>query len=112
MTMEVLSLAHDFPRDSTPALFLFALTSAGPIAEIDPMKTLLAYIGALAIIVAIAAAVFFFGGFYSVAGTTSDTSVVAWAMTHIRQASIEQHASRENPRAASNDPVGVAGEPR
>ena len=71
------------------------------------MKTLLAYIGALAIIVAIAAAVFFFGGIYSVAGTTSDTSVVAWAMTHIRQASIEQHASRDNPRVAFNDPAVV-----
>ena len=103
MTMEVLSLAHDFPRDSTPALFLFALTSAGPLAEIDPMKTLLAYIGALAIIVAIAAAVFFFGGIYSVAGTTSETSMVAWALTHIRQASIERHASREGPQVAFND---------
>jgi mono/diheme cytochrome c family protein len=101
MTMEALSLAHDFPRDSTPALFLFVLTSAGPLAEIDPMKTLLAYIGALAIIVAIAAAVFFFGGIYSVAGTTSETSMVAWALTHIRQ------ASRESPQVAFNDPAVV-----
>jgi mono/diheme cytochrome c family protein len=67
------------------------------------MKTLLAYIGALAIIVAIAAAVFFFGGIYSVAGTTSETSIVAWALTHIRQASIERHASREGPQVAFND---------
>ena len=71
------------------------------------MKTLLAYIGAHAIIVAIAAAVFFFGGIYSVAGTTSETSMVAWALTHIRQASIERHASREGPQVAFNDPAVV-----
>jgi mono/diheme cytochrome c family protein len=70
------------------------------------MKTLLAFIGALAIVVAIAAAVFFFGGFYSVAATTSETSMVAWALTHIRQASIEHHAS-DSPQVAFNDPAAV-----
>ncbi len=71
------------------------------------MKRLLAVIGALAIIVAIAAAVFFFAGFYSVAATTSETSVVAWAMGHVRQASIERHASHEAPPVAFNDPAVV-----
>ncbi len=36
------------------------------------MKTFLALIGVLAILAAIAAAVFFFGGFYSVAATVDD----------------------------------------
>lgn len=71
------------------------------------MKTLLAIIGALAILFAIAAAVFFFGGFYSVAAITSETNVVAWAMVHIRQASIERHAGRETPPVAFNDPAVV-----
>ena len=39
----------------------------------------LAIIGALAIVVAIGAAVYFFGGFYSVAGTVEDPAVVHWA---------------------------------
>ncbi|HEY7246481.1 MAG TPA: cytochrome c [Xanthobacteraceae bacterium] len=71
------------------------------------MKTLLALIGALAIIVAIAAAVFLFGGFYSVAASTDEKSVVAWAMGHIRQASIERHASHEGSPVAFNDPAVV-----
>ena len=71
------------------------------------MKTLLALIGAFAIIVGIAAAVFFFGGFYSVAATTNDTSVVAWAMGHVRTASIERHISRQAPQVAFNDAAVV-----
>ena len=38
----------------------------------------LAFIGALAIIVGIGAAVFFLGGFYSVAGTAEDPGIVRW----------------------------------
>ena len=48
---------------------------------------LLALIGALAILVAIAAAVYFFGGFYSVAATQEDPAVVKWALTNVRTAS-------------------------
>src|SRR6266487_3000509 len=46
-----------------------------------PMKTLktLALIGLLAILGAIAAAVFFFGGYYSVAATVEDGPIVKWA---------------------------------
>jgi mono/diheme cytochrome c family protein len=52
----------------------------------------LAAIGALAIIAAIGAAVFFFGGFYNVAATEPDPGIVAWALQHVREASIERHA--------------------
>jgi mono/diheme cytochrome c family protein len=52
----------------------------------------LAAIGALAIIAAIGAAVFFFGGFYNVAGTEPDLKPVAWAMEYVRDASISRHA--------------------
>jgi mono/diheme cytochrome c family protein len=52
----------------------------------------LAAIGALAIIAAIGAAVFFFGGFYNVAGTEPDLKPVAWALEYVRDASISRHA--------------------
>src|SRR5436309_2710387 len=57
----------------------------------------LAAIGALAIVVAIAAAVFFFGGFYSVAATQEDPGMVKWALTKVRIASIERHATDKAP---------------
>jgi mono/diheme cytochrome c family protein len=52
----------------------------------------LAIIGVIAIVVAVAAAVFFFGGFYSVAGTEKEPGIVASALIHVRQASIDRHA--------------------
>ncbi len=53
---------------------------------------ILALIGALAIIGAIGAAIFFFGGYYSVA-EVEDTGVVAWALDAVRAASVARHAS-------------------
>jgi mono/diheme cytochrome c family protein len=53
---------------------------------------LLAFIGALAIIIAVGAAVFFFGGFYSVAATEEDPGIVKWALIKVREASIRRHA--------------------
>jgi mono/diheme cytochrome c family protein len=67
---------------------------------------ILAVIGALAIIVAIGAAVFFFGGFYSVAGTAEDSSVVTWALTRVRTASIDRHAQDQSP-ASINEAASV-----
>ena len=54
---------------------------------------LLAVIGALGIIVAIAAAGFFFGGFYNVAATQADLPPVAWALIKVRMASVDRHAT-------------------
>jgi mono/diheme cytochrome c family protein len=53
---------------------------------------LLATIGFLAIVAVLAAAGYFLGGYYSVAGIEPDNSAVTWAMTRVRTASIEQHA--------------------
>ena len=53
----------------------------------------LAVIGALAIIVVIGAAVFFFGGFDNVAASEQDNAAVAWALQHVREASIDRHGS-------------------
>jgi mono/diheme cytochrome c family protein len=63
---------------------------------------LLAFIGALAIIAAIAAATFFFGGFYSVAGTAAEPGPVNWAIAKVRDASIERHAV-DNPPVSLGD---------
>ena len=67
---------------------------------------ILAVIGALAIMVGIAAVAFLFGGFYSVAGTAEDPAIVTWALTQVRTASINRHAS-DKPPASINDPAGV-----
>ena len=53
----------------------------------------LAFIGVVAIVVAVAAGVYFFGGFYNVAGTQKDPALVAWSLAHVRFSSIERHAT-------------------
>jgi mono/diheme cytochrome c family protein len=72
------------------------------------MKTLktLALIGLLAIFAAIVAGVFFFGGFYSVAGTAGEPEVVKWALSKVRQASVARHA-KDRPPGSLDDPAMV-----
>lgn len=69
------------------------------------MKTL-ALIGVLAILAAIAGAVYFFGGYYSVAGTAEEPAVVKWALGHVRQASVARHAT-DRPPASLEDSASV-----
>ena len=57
----------------------------------------LAVIGALAIVIGLGAAAFFFGGFYSVAATAEDPAVVTWALTWVRTVSIDRHADDQPP---------------
>jgi mono/diheme cytochrome c family protein len=66
----------------------------------------LAAIGALAIVVGIGCAVFFFGGFYSVAGTAEDPAAVTWALTRVRTASIDRHA-KDSPPPSFGDAATV-----
>jgi mono/diheme cytochrome c family protein len=68
---------------------------------------ILALIGALAIVVGIAALVFFFGGFYSVAGTAGDPKLVTWALVHVRQASIDRYSAGLSPPASLDAPATV-----
>ena len=58
---------------------------------------LLAFIGALAIAGAIAAAGFFFGGFFDIAATWQDPPAVASAIVRVRNASIQRHATEKAP---------------
>ena|SRR5947209_7949806 len=67
---------------------------------------LLAVIGALAIVVAVAAAVYFFGGFYSVAATQADPAPIAWTLVKVRMASVNRHAS-DAPTGSLEDPATV-----
>jgi mono/diheme cytochrome c family protein len=66
----------------------------------------LAAIGALAIIAAIGAAVFFFGGFFNVAASEPDLPPVAWALQKVRTASISRHAT-DRPTASLEDTAVV-----
>jgi mono/diheme cytochrome c family protein len=70
---------------------------------------ILASIGALAVVAAVAAAIYFFGGFYSVAATTPDSGIIAWALGHVRAASIKQHATDTAPFALDDQSVIQAG---
>jgi hypothetical protein len=67
---------------------------------------LLTLIGALAVIGAVGAAVYFLGGFYSVAGTAEDPGIVRWALVQVRTASISRHAKDQFPNNLG-DPARV-----
>ncbi|HKT19743.1 MAG TPA: cytochrome c [Stellaceae bacterium] len=69
----------------------------------------LAVIGFLAIVAAIAAAVYFFGGFYSISAVEPDPSIVAWAIGHVRDASIDRHAKEKPPSTLDSPAVVQAG---
>jgi len=58
---------------------------------------ILAIVGALGLVGAVAAGVFFFGGFYDVAGAAPDLGVVRWALIQVRMASIGRHADEQSP---------------
>ena len=72
------------------------------------MRTLkfLASIGVLAILSVVAVAIYFFGGFYNVAGSAGDSDLVTWALTHIRTASIARHAN-DSPPVSFSEPASV-----
>lgn len=72
------------------------------------MKTLLALIGLLAILVGAAAGVFFLGGFFNVAATAHDPDIVNWGLVQTRSASIARHAKSVPPAPATEDPQGGA----
>jgi mono/diheme cytochrome c family protein len=60
------------------------------------MKMLTA-VGTAAVAAAAGVAAWFFGGFYSVAGTAGDPDIVKWALIQVRTASINRHATQSPP---------------
>ena len=69
----------------------------------------LTFIGVLAIVAAIAAVVFFFGGYYNVAATNKNPAVVDWALEYIRKASIAKHADATPPSSLDDVALVQAG---
>ncbi len=70
---------------------------------------ILAGIGALAIIIAVGAAVFFFGGYFNVAASEPDPGIVKWALTKVRAASIDHHARLAAPGNLDDPEIVRAG---
>ncbi len=69
----------------------------------------LAAIGVLAIVAALGSALYFYGGFYSVAAIEPHFDVVTAAVTAVREASIEKHAKGAPPMALDDAAVVKAG---
>jgi mono/diheme cytochrome c family protein len=67
---------------------------------------ILAMIGALAIAFALAAAIFFLGGFYNVAASAPDLGIVHWTLVHVRIASIVRNAG-DQPPSGWDDPAEI-----
>ena len=72
------------------------------------MRTL-AGIGAVAIILAVGAAVFFFGGYFNVAASEPDPGIVKWALTKVRTASIDRRAGLAPPSNLDDPEIVRAG---
>ena len=70
------------------------------------MLRFLALIGVIAIIVGIASAVYFFGGFYSVAALHEDPAIVKSVLANVRRASVRRHAN-DTPPASFEDPATI-----
>jgi len=70
---------------------------------------LLAVIGALAIILAICAGIYFFGGYYSVSAAEADPPPVKWMLQQVRTASIEKHAIFTPPKPIDDPALVKAG---
>jgi len=66
----------------------------------------LAFIGLLAILGAVAAGIYFFGGYYNVAGTAAESDLLAGTLARVRAASIARHAG-DIPPPSLNDPAVV-----
>jgi mono/diheme cytochrome c family protein len=58
---------------------------------------ILALIGLLAIVLAVAGTVYFFGGFFNVAASQPDPDIVNWALEKVRMASVSRHALVNSP---------------
>src|SRR6202044_4285539 len=73
---------------------------------LEKLMRILALVGAMAIAVAIGAAIFFFGGFYSVAATAAEPGIISWALVNVRVASINRRATDNSPTLL-DDPSAV-----
>ena len=70
---------------------------------------ILTFIGALAILGAVGAAIFFLGGYFNVAGTAENPGFVDWTLAYVRGASIERHATDQPPSTLNDLATAQAG---
>jgi mono/diheme cytochrome c family protein len=70
---------------------------------------ILAGIGILAIVIAVGAAVFFFGGFFNVAASEPSLGIVNWALVQVRMASVDRRSDLASPVDLSSPEVVRAG---
>jgi mono/diheme cytochrome c family protein len=68
---------------------------------------LLAFIGLLAVVVAIGAAVFFFGGYFNIAANEENPGIVNWALVKVRMASVSRHGQGLTSPVNLDDPAIV-----
>ena len=68
------------------------------------MVRFLALIGVIAIIIAVVAGVYFFGGFYNVAASQEDPAIVKATIAQVRRASVVHHA-KDSPPTSLDDPA-------
>ena len=73
------------------------------------MWKVLTLIGLLAVVVAIGAAGYFFGGFYSVSAAVEEPAVVKWALIRVRTASIDRYATDKPPMPLDDAALVQAG---
>jgi len=73
------------------------------------LRFLFCLIGFLAVIGAIVAAVFFFGGFYNVSAMVHDPAPVEWALTRVRMSSVIMHADAKPPGSLDDAATVQAG---
>jgi mono/diheme cytochrome c family protein len=70
---------------------------------------ILAGIGILAIVIAVGAAVFFFGGFFNVAASEPSLGIVNWALVQVRMASVDRRSDLASPVDLNSPEVVRAG---
>ena len=70
---------------------------------------LLAFIGLLAIVVGLCAAVYFFGGFFNVSAQLEEPAPVKWALIQVRKASVDRYATQTPPSGYDTEEKVQAG---
>src|SRR5437588_3811918 len=73
------------------------------------IRNIFMIIDILSIIAAVAAVVYFFGGYYSVAATVEQSAFTKWMLFQVRVASVRRHATERPPMALDDPNVVKAG---
>jgi hypothetical protein len=90
-----------------------ARLGSGDRQGLEAKMRFLALIGALAIVVAIAGAIYVFGGFYNVGQTAANPAIVDWTLASVRGASVAARGTATPPASIVTEgrrtPIGPNG---